>query len=318
MRSRFCRMICIHAGVFLLAACFGTNLFAQSASLSGRVLDSGGAAVPGATIELLNTETKVVLKTVSDGSGVFILSPLTSGTYQATVTAAGFSTWVQSGIVVEGGQKGEVSPVLKVGTLAETISVTALAPELKTEDSDLSTVTESTLVANIPLDVRNPFQEVNFTPGVTQTSSLTAGMNATTQSTTNTFYINGSKTGEAEIIIDGAANTINYDTHAAGAIPGLDAVKEFRIYTTAYSPEFGHSSGPVESFTIKSGTNNVHGGGWEYNRSSIFDANGFNANTAGQARPSFTRNQFGAQIGGPLYIPKLWDGRNQTFIFGSY
>src|SRR6516225_6081818 len=289
MRSRFCRMMCIPAGVILLATCFGTNLFAQSASLSGRVMDSGGAAVPGATIELLNTETKVALKTVSDGSGVFILSPLTSGTYQATVTAAGFSTWVQPGIVVEGGQKGELSPVLKVGALAETISVTALAPELKTEDSDLSTVTESVLVANIPLDVRNPFQEVNFTVGVTQSNSLSAGTNATTQSTTNTFYINGAKGGEAEIIIDGAANTINYDTHAAGDIPGLDAVREFRIYTSAYSPEFGHTAGGVESFTIKSGTNTLHGGGWEYFRNQAFDANGFNANAAGQAKPDFMR-----------------------------
>jgi hypothetical protein len=311
-------LLCFQVGVFLLASCFSTQLFAQSASVRGQVLDSGGAAVPGSAVELLNTDTKVTLKTVSDASGVFILSPLTPGAYQATVTAAGFATWVQSGIKLEVGEKGEVNPVLKVGQLAETVSVTALAPELKVEDSDLSTVTESALVANIPLDVRNPFQEVNFTVGVTQSNSLSAGTNATTQSTTNTFYINGAKGGEAEIMIDGAANTINYDTHAAGDIPGLDAVKEFRIYTSAYSPEFGHTAGPVESFTIKSGTNTVHGGGWEYNRSAIFDANGYNANAAGQARPSFTRNQFGAQIGGPLYIPKIWDGRNQTFIFGSY
>src|SRR5215475_14454985 len=160
-------LMCFQAGVFLLASGFSTHLFAQSASVNGQVLDSAGAAVPGATVELLNPDTKVTLKTVSDASGVFILSPVTPGTYQATVTAAGFATWVESGIVLEVGQKGALSPVLNVGALAETVSVTATAPELKAEDSDLSTVTESVLVANIPLDVRNPFQEVNFTPGVT-------------------------------------------------------------------------------------------------------------------------------------------------------
>jgi len=99
--SRFCRMlICLHTGVFLLVSGFCTHLFAQSASVHGQVLDSGGAAIPGAAIELLTTETKVTLKTVSDASGVFIISPLTSGTYQATVTAPGFATWVESGIKV--------------------------------------------------------------------------------------------------------------------------------------------------------------------------------------------------------------------------
>ena len=179
-------------------------------------------------------------------------------------------------------------------------------------------MTEAALVANIPLDVRSPLQEANFTVGVTQSNSLTAGTNASTQSTTNTFYISGAKGGESEIMIDGATDTINYDTHAVGDIPGLDAVREFRIYTEAYSAEFGHTAGGVESFTIKSGTNDLHGGGWEYFRNDALDANGYNANTAGQAKPSFTRNQFGVPNRRPDIIPKLYHGRNKTFFFFSY
>ena len=308
----------LNAGVFLLASCFSTHLFAQSASVRGQVVNAGGAAVPGAEITLLNTDTHVALKTVSDDAGVFVMSPQTSGRYQATVTASGYTTWAQNDIVLEGGEKFDLNPVLKPGTVQETVEVTAAAPEIKTEDSDLSTVTEAALVANIPLDVRNPLQEVNFTVGVTQSNSLVAGTNATTQSTTNTFYISGTKEGESEILIDGAADTINYDTHAAGDIPGLDAVREFRIYTQAYSAEFGHTAGGVESFTIKSGTNDLHGGGWEYFRSDALDANGYNANTAKQARPSFSRNQFGFQAGGPVVFPKLYHGRNKTFFFFSY
>jgi len=308
----------LNAGVFLLASCFCTHLLAQSASISGEVLNSGGAAVPGAAVVLLNTDTQVTLKTDSDASGVFILPPLSSGRYQATVTAAGYSTWIQAGIVLEVGEKYELKPVLEVGSVNQSVTVTATAPEIKTEDSDLSIVTETALVENIPLDVRNPLQEVNFSIGVTQSNSLTAGTNATTQSTTNTFYINGTKGGESDIMIDGATDTINYDTHAAGAIPGLDAVREFRTYTEAYSPEFGRTAGGIESFTIKSGTNALHGGAWEYYRNDVFDANGYNANAAGQAKPSFLRNQFGAQLGGPVFIPKVYDGRNKTFFFFSY
>jgi Carboxypeptidase regulatory-like domain len=314
MVSRFHRMrmgiglvACLLAGTF--------HLFAQSTSISGQVVDTSGAAVKGASISLTNTDTQVTVTTLSDDRGAFILPPVPPGHYQAKVSAEGFSTWQASAITLEVGAKQVLNAVLAVGSVQSTVSVTGTAPELSTQTSDRGIVTESALVANIPLDIRNPLILPNMTPGVTQTSALTAGTNASSQSTTNTFYINGTLGGESDILIDGATDTTFYDTHAAGDVPGLDAVREFRIYTDAYAPEFGHTGGGIESFSIKSGTSLLHGGAWEYYRSDVFDANGYNANAAQQAKPSFERNQFGFQLGGPLTIHR---GHDKTFFFGSY
>jgi hypothetical protein len=159
MQSRFCRMrIGLWAGLILLASCFCTHLFAQSASVSGQVLDASGAAVKGAAITLLSTATQVTVSTASDDKGIFLLPPVAPGQYQVTVTANGYATWVESGITLEVGEKDELNPVLAVGSVSQTVEVTSVAPEIATEDTDKSTVTEPSLVANIPLDVRNPLQ----------------------------------------------------------------------------------------------------------------------------------------------------------------
>jgi Carboxypeptidase regulatory-like domain/TonB dependent receptor len=306
------------AVVFLLVSCLSLPLFAQSASVSGKVSDSQGSALSGSNITLLNTDTRVKRTTLSGADGNFILPPVSPGHYQVKAEATGFAPSVVTGITLEVGQSKEVNLTLAVGTVSQSVSVTDVPPEVSTQDSDRSTVTESALVANIPLDVRNPLQLTNMTAGVTQSDSQTAGTNFSSQSTTNTFRINGAKSGETDILIDGATDTVFYDTHAAGGIPGLDAVQEFRVYTTAYSPEFGHISGGIVSYALRSGTNELHGQAWEYFRDAALDANGYNANAAGQAKPPFTRNQFGFRVGGPVLLPKIYDGRGRTFFFGTY
>src|ERR1700677_4400655 len=150
MQSRFCAMrIVLRPGLILLASCFCTHLFAQSASVSGQVVDSSGAAVRGAAITLLSAATQVTVSTVSDDRGIFLLPPVTPGEYQVTVTANGYTTWVQSGIALEVGEKDELNPVLTVGSISQSVVVTSEGPEIATEDSDKSTVTEPSLVANI-------------------------------------------------------------------------------------------------------------------------------------------------------------------------
>ena len=308
----------IFTAVLVITVCLNTPLFAQSASISGSVADIQGGAVKDATIVLLNMDTQVKLTTLSGADGAFILPPVAPGRYQLEVNASGFAPSVVTGIKLEVGQSRAINVKLALGATNETVLVNATPPELSTQDSDRSTVTESALVSNIPLDIRNPLQLTNMTPGVTQSDSLTSGQNFSSQSTTNTFRINGAKGGETDILIDGATDTVFYDTHAAGGIPGLDAVQEFRVYTAAYSPEFGHTSGGIVSYALRSGTEKLHGEVWEFFRDAALDANGYNANAAHQARPPFTRNQFGFMVGGPVVLPKIYDGRKRTFFFGTY
>src|SRR6201996_1670161 len=174
MRSLFSRtQTCVYAGLLLLAGCCSPGLFAQSAAVNGQVLDPSGAGIKGASVTLVRPSTQVTVTAVTDANGVFILPPAAPGEYEATISATGFTTWKETGITIEVGQQKVINATLKVGANTETVSVTDTAPELQTESSDRGTVAESALVANIPLDVRNPFQETNFTPGVVQSNSLT-------------------------------------------------------------------------------------------------------------------------------------------------
>lgn len=305
------------AGVILFAGCFGARLLAQSATVSGQVLDPSGAAIKGASVTLLRPSTKVKTTTASDASGMFSLPPVAPGHYELTITAEGFEHWEDSGIVLEVDEKKSVDAVLPVGRVSQTVSVTDAPPELQVENADRSTLLESTFVMDLPLNIRNPLQLISATVGVTQNDSGTAGTNITTQSTTNQFRINGSKQATTDLLIDGGANMVAYNSQAAG-IPGADATGEFRVLTTAYAPEYGYTSGGIVNFSLKSGTNTPHGGLWQYYRDDAMDANGYNANAAHIPRPPLQLMQFGGQFGGPIVLPKLYHGRDKTFFYFSY
>ena len=155
---------CLCTGLCLMLFYFPAHLWAQSASVSGQIVDASGAVVPGAAVTMVRPSTGVQIGTTSDGRGVFVLPPVAPGVYSVSVRAPGFTTWLQSDINLETGEKEVLKPVLIIGSVGQTVTVNASTPELKTQDSDRITVTEASLVSNIPLDVRNPLQETNFTP----------------------------------------------------------------------------------------------------------------------------------------------------------
>jgi hypothetical protein len=297
----------------LLTSC----LFGQNANVSGQIVDSQGASVPAATITLTHISTSRAVQTHSNAEGYFQLPPVPPGTYEMTAQAGGFAVARVTAFPLEVDESKVVKLELQPAAVKESISVTDTAPELTLDRADRSLLMDHSFVDGIPLSVRNPLQLINFSVAVTTGDDGLSGTNTSSESRTNTFRINGGLGSTTDILVDGATDTTAYYNEAAG-IPGVDAVREYRVYTDAYAPEFGRTSGGMVSYALKSGTNQIHGSAFEYLRNSVMDAEGFNGDKAGLAMPTFRRNQFGGTVGGPVLLPKLYNGRNKTFFFVSY
>ena len=301
-------------GVCLAAA---LQLSAQSARVTGQVVDSSQAAVHESQVTLRNLETDGQFRTTSTERGEFLLPPVPPGRYEISASAKGFATTRVTSMTLEVGESKVITLELKPESVRETVTVSDTPPELTTDRPDRSVVVDQSFVESIPLNVRNPLQLINFSPAVTKGDDGLSGQNVTSESRTNTWRINGAKGSTTDLAIDGATDTTAYYNQAAG-IPGLDTVQEYRVYTSAYAPEFGRTSGGTVSYALRSGSNAFHGTAFEYLRNSDLDADGFNADKAGQPIATFRRNQFGGTLGGPIRIPKLYNGRDRTFFFVSY
>ncbi|NUQ28870.1 MAG: TonB-dependent receptor [Acidobacteriaceae bacterium] len=292
-------------------------MWAQSSAVSGHVMDNSGAPVQNADVDIVSTATNETHAVHSNGDGYFLFPPLTPGKYVVHASAPTFARYTVNDFTLEVGTPRALEIKLQAESAVQSVEVTASAPELVTDHPDRGNVIESKFVQNMPLNVRNPLQLVNFAQGVTAYNSQ-SGNNEQSQAFTNTFRINGGKLATTESLLDGASNTTTYDYNAAAAIPQVDSIQEFKVLTTAYAPEWGRTSGGIVTFATKSGTNEFHGSVFEYLRNSLLDANGYNANAAGTPKKHFQRNQFGYAFGGPVLLPRLYDGRNRTFFFSTY
>ncbi len=299
--------------------CFAwvSNMNAQSARVSGQVTDSNKGVVKGAQIILRNPATEGQFRTASTENGDFLLPPVAPGVYEISASYTGFAVTRITGLTLEINESKVIQLQLQPASVREVVTVSETPPELTTDRPDRSMVIDRNFVESIPLNVRNPLQLINFSPAVTKGDDGLSGQNITSESRTNTFRINGAKGATTDISVDGATDITAYYNQAAG-IPGVDAVQEYRVYTSAYAPEFGRTSGGTVAYALRSGSNAFHGSLFEYLRNSDLDADGFNADKAGQPIAEFRRNQFGGSLGGPVRIPKLYNGHDRTFFFFSY
>ena len=306
--------------VVLIAAFTALTMFGQAftGTISGIVSDPAGAVIPGTKIAVTEVDKNTTVNTVTNDTGFYRVGELQPGKYRVTAEAPGFRTAVVEGFPLATQQQASINLSLQVGQVVEQVKVTAEAQMVDTNTSALGGVVENKRIVDLPLNGRNILSLTSLVPGVFQTRQ-TSGVND--EFTGNRFIVNGGQESTSDILLDGVTATVAHNIPtipAISAIPSVDAIQEFRIQTNAYSAEYGRSGGGLVTLVTKSGTNEYHGSLFEFLRNSAFDSNNFFANAANTPLSSFKRNQFGGSLGGPVRIPKLYNGQNSTFFFFNY
>jgi len=312
MKSTIRIFICILA-IGLLAT---MTLRAQSneGALAGTVTDPTGKTVAGAVVTAANAATGQSFKSVTSSDGQYRFPVLTIGDYRVTAVAKGFKTTTRSGVAVQIQSTSSLDIQLSLGEQTETVEVNAEAPQLQTESSDVGTVVTPAQVLDLPLStngaaIRNSQDFVFLTPATYGTG--TSG---------GTFEggVSGGQAFGSEILFDGASLQVESfgDGFANEILPSVEATGEFKVLIGGIPAQYGRTTGGVQSYSSKSGANAFHGGAFELLRNTALDANGWFNN--GNPTPPDKKNNYGVLMGGPVLVPKLYDGHNKSFFFFTW
>ncbi len=289
-----------------------------TANVNGVVKDPSGAAVANAQVELTNVDTGVVRKTSSTTDGIYNFPSVVPGAYSMQVSAAGFAAVSQPAVTLQVGQTATFDFQLRVGATSSTVTVTAAAPTLETSTSELGTVVSPKEMNDLPLNGRNFTELLTILPGVAnintdQNSGGGGGWNGASVGQFSFPAVNGARNRSNMFILDGS-NDLNTLSGTYNYSPIVDAIQEFKSQGHNDLAEYGGAAGATVSVVTKSGTNQYHGAAWEFLRNQVMDATGHFATTLAPLR----QNQYGASVGGPLSIPKLYNGKNRTFFFAAW
>ena len=291
-----------------------STAFCQTASVTGRVTDPTGAVVPQASVAVQATESGVSTTVQTNDQGYYNFPSLLPGIYNLTVNKTGFKPLRETQLKLTVQQAARIDLVLEVGAVTETVDVNAQAVLLDSESSTVGQVVGNKQVAELPLLGRNPYALAMLVPGVRQ--SLGVNNLPIDQISTVSITINGQRASANEFLLDGAPNSAPSQNQPV-IYANPDSVQEFKVDTNTFSAEYGRAAGGIFNVITKSGTNDPHFTLYEFFRNDKLNANDFFANKGGSARPPFKFNQFGGSIGGPVVIPKVYNGKNKTFLFGN-
>jgi len=282
----------------------------DNATINGTVLDSTGAVVPNAAIILTNPATNQTRADSSNGTGAYRFANLGVGTYTLSASAPGFEKYAKNDIVVHPAQSLEENITLAVGSQGQTVTVTANALQVQSETSELSTLISGEQVSELATNGRNVTSLAALGLGVSNTLPPFGGVNALTSA--NGISFNGTRSTHNIYLLDGAEQN---DRGCGGCfmnLPSQDALAEFQTLDSNYSPDYGIGSGGTILMVLKSGTHQYHGEAYEFNRNTAYDAKDYFSKTS----PEFKLNLPGGNIGGPLFIPHVYnENRNRTFFF---
>ena len=289
------------------------------ATITGTVTDAAKAVIPNAPVTVRNLDTNEVIQAKTSAVGVYTVPYLHPGQrMEVTVEATRFKKTTHPAVVLSISQSLTMDFALQVGNAAvESVTVTASAAQvaLDSETADRGTVVDNKTITELPVDGRNPLALLDAVAGVTNENGPGSQGPPTDAYNASFYTINGGAAQNTEYTIDGQPdNSIPWWSSGPSAIPSIDAIQEFKVITNPYDAQFGRTSGGVVSMELKSGTNSIHGTAYEFAKRGYMDANTWVNNNQGVSRPAHTEDQFGAEVGGPVRIPFLYNGHDKTFF----
>ncbi len=316
-RHRYLMTLLMLLGIAALL-CQATMAQEATASINGVVKDPTGAAIANAQIELKNVNTAVVRTTATNTDGIYAFPSVAPGAYTMRASASGFTTVAQPETTLEVNQTATFDFRLQVGTAQSTVTVNATAAGVETSTSELGTVVGTEEVNDLPLNGRNFTQLLTLTAGVSninrdQSAGGGGGWAGNSLGSFSFPAVNGARNRSNYFLLDGQ-NDLDTMESKYNYEPIVDAIQEFKTQGHNDLAEYGGAEGGIVSVVTKSGTNQFHGALWEFLRNQVMDATGyFNA-----SKPPLRQNQYGASVGGPVWIPKLYDGKNKTFFYAAW
>jgi len=311
------KRVAIMSAICLAAFSFGIALAQEfRGSILGRITDASAGVVPGASVTVTNEETNVSVETRTNQEGNYNIPYLLPGRYRISVSAPGFRTAEQRGIVVQINDRIELNLTLEVGSTTESVVIKAESPMLQTASVDLGQVADRTILEPMVLTT-SILNLANMAPGVLGSSSL--GFGGTMGNAQNNIAVNGGSGTQSgnDVTVDGSPALAPRQSGLAVGVPMSDAVQEFKIVTTMFDASLGRSNGGAISITTKSGTNELRGSGFYYTQNTALNANSWTNKRVGIPRPEVDLYAAGGTVGGPVLLPK-YDGRNRTFFFFSF
>jgi hypothetical protein len=295
---------------FIALAVSAPTLVAQvgTGDILGTVTDSTGAVVVGAKVTLKNLGTAEVRTGVTDNKGEYTFNGMPNGSYTLRVESKGFKIFAIANILLSTGDRARYDASLATGAASETVEVTASTASMQVESSEVTSTVNEKAVVDLPLNGRSLESALQVQPGI-----MYAQNGNTANDRRQSFDIAAANGGTNNEMVDSFDNN-ERNLGLDGIRPSVDSVQEVKIDTSSYSAEFGRASGAVVNIITKSGTNNFHGSLYEFVRNDVFDA--YNWGTApGAKKPELRQNYYGGSVGGPVWLPKLYNGRNKTFFF---
>jgi hypothetical protein len=313
MKSKVSGALVLVALILFIFATTPADAQVDRAALSGIVTDVIGGVLPGATVVVTNLSTELQARQVSNASGSYQLNDLIPGRYRVEFELTGFKK-VSQEVTLEVGQRVRLDVALAVGSFTENVTVESTPQLLASGDASLGAVIPQMQVSNLPLSIRNWDDLLALVPGV-QGDRYTEQGGGTSFGRTGGINVHGARALQNNFLLDGVDNnSISENVQELTtqvSRPSVDAIQEFKVVTSPYSAEYGRSPGAAVSVSTKSGTNDIHGTGYEFFRNDSFDSIDFFTRRAGAAKPTNDQNQFGGNLGGPIVTSK-------AFFFGDY